>query len=240
MYADRDYKQCQGCDGSCRQWNGCTNTHVTIEACREKGYLVVNIRCRDRTKLLFDTVCALTDMQYVVFHAAISSKGTMADQEYFIRRQDGCSSNTQSEREKLAQCLIAAIERRESHGLRLDICTQNKMGLLSDVTRVFRENGLSITRVEIGTQGERATGTFHVTDASGHEADLRTVELVRQEIGGSVLRVYRSPNGTSRASSSSISRNSSGEVEERAKFSLGNVLWSQLERFSENFGFIKS
>ncbi|KAB2036851.1 hypothetical protein ERO13_D03G030100v2 [Gossypium hirsutum] len=240
MYADRDYKQCQGSDGSCRQWNGCTNTHVTIEACREKGYLVVNIRCRDRTKLLFDTVCALTDMQYVVFHAAISSKGTMADQEYFIRRQDGCSSNTQSEREKLAQCLIAAIERRESHGLRLDICTQNKMGLLSDVTRVFRENGLSITRVEIGTQGERATGTFHVTDASGHEADLRTVELVRQEIGGSVLRVYRSPNGTSRASSSSISRNSSGEVEERAKFSLGNLLWSQLERFSENFGFIKS
>ncbi|KAK5843527.1 hypothetical protein PVK06_005984 [Gossypium arboreum] len=240
MYADRDYKQCQGCDGSCRQWNGCTNTHVTIEACREKGYSVVNIRCRDRTKLLFDTVCALTDMQYVVFHAAISSKGTITDQEYFIRRQDGCSLNTQSERQKLAQCLIAAIERRESRGLRLDICTQNKMGLLSDVTRVFRENGLSITRVEIGTQAERATGTFYVTDASGHEADLRTVELVRQEIGGSVLRVYRSPNGTSRASSSSISRNSSGEVEERAKFSLGNLLWSQLERFSENFGFIKS
>lgn len=52
--------------------------------------------------------------------------------------------------------------------------------------------------------------------------------------------VYKSPNGTSRASSSSINRTSSGEVEVRAKFSLGNLLWSQLERLSENFGFIKS
>lgn len=133
-------------------------------------------------------------------------------QEYFIRRQDGCSLNTHSERQKLAQCLIAAIERRESHvsvleqnkktclvlvveivcfsdlfhlmqGLRLDICTQNKMGLLSDVMRVFRENGLSITRVESGTQEERATRTFYVTDASGHTADLRTVELESKRLG---------------------------------------------------------
>ncbi|KAE8707012.1 putative Phloem protein 2-like a10 [Hibiscus syriacus] len=78
LYADRDYKQCQGCDGNCRQWNGCTKTtHLTIQACREKGYSVVILR----TKLLFDTVCALTNMQYEVFHVAISSKGTMADQE---------------------------------------------------------------------------------------------------------------------------------------------------------------
>ncbi|XWS41744.1 hypothetical protein CRYUN_Cryun17cG0109400 [Craigia yunnanensis] len=102
MYADRDYAQCQGCNGRCSHWNGCTKTLVTIE---EKGYSVVNMRSRDRAKLLFDTICALTDMQYAVFHAAVSSKGFMADQ-----------------------------------GLRLDVCTQNKMGLLSDVTRVFREN----------------------------------------------------------------------------------------------------
>ena len=114
------------------------------------------------------------------------------------------------------------------------------MGLLSDVTRAFRENGLSITRAEIGIHGERATGSFYVTDASGHDVNPRTVELVRQEIGGSALVVYKSSNGTSRASSSSISRSSSGEVEERPRFSLGNLLWSQLERLSGNFGLIKS
>ncbi|XVF15399.1 hypothetical protein REPUB_Repub09cG0149500 [Reevesia pubescens] len=240
MYADRDYEKCQGCDGSCRHWNGCTKTHVSIETCREKGYSVVNVRSRDRAKLLFDTVCALTDMQYVVFHAAVSSEGTMADQEYFVRRQDGCSLITQSERHKLTQCLIAAIERRVSHGLRLDVRTENKMGLLSDVTRVFRENRLSITRVEIGTHGERATGSFYVTDASGHDADPRTVELVRQEIGWSALVVNKYPNGTSQASSSSISRTSSTEVEEKPRLSLGNLLWSHLERISENFRLIKS
>ncbi|KAJ6327933.1 hypothetical protein OIU77_009751 [Salix suchowensis] len=133
----------------------------------EKGYSVVNVRSRDRPKLLFDTLCALTDMQYVVFHAAVSSKGTMADQEYFIRQQDGCTLDTESERHKLTQCLIAAIERRASHGVKLDICTHNRMGLLSNVTRSFRENGLSISRAEIGTDGDRAVGSFLVTDASG-------------------------------------------------------------------------
>lgn len=119
-------------------------------------------------------------------------------------------------------------------GLRLDVCTQNRMGLLSDVTRVFRENGLSISRAEIGTNGERATGCFYVTDASGNDVNPRTVELVRQEIGVSALVI----NKSSRASSSSFSRSSSSEVEERPRFSLGNLLWSQLERLSVSFGII--
>ncbi|OMO56431.1 hypothetical protein CCACVL1_26555 [Corchorus capsularis] len=241
MYADGDYEQCQGCDGSCRLWKGCPKTHVTIETCREKGYSVVNVRSRDRTKLLFDTVCVLTDMEYVVFHAAVSSQGAMADQEYFVRRQDGRSLVTESERHKLSQCLVAAIERRVSHGLRLDVCTQNKMGLLSDVTRAFRENGLSIARAEIGTHGEKAIGSFYVTDASGNDVNFRSVELVRREIGGSALVVNRTPDATSRASSSTISRTSSGEVDvERPRFSIGNLLWSRLERLSGNFGLIKS
>ncbi|XVE82960.1 hypothetical protein DITRI_Ditri16bG0047200 [Diplodiscus trichospermus] len=240
MYADKDYEKCQGCNGTCRHLNGCTKTHVTIETCREKGYSVVNVRSRDRTKLLFDTICALSDMEYVVFHAAVSSKGSMADQEYFVRRLDGCSLITQSERHKLTQCLIAATERRISHGLRLDICTPNKMGLLSDVTRAFRENGLSITRAEIGIHGERATGTFYVTDVSGNDINPRTVQMVRNEIGGSALVVNKSSNRTSRTPPSGISRSSSGEVEERPRFSLGNLLWSRLERLSANFGLIKS
>ncbi|PWA42580.1 hypothetical protein CTI12_AA543360 [Artemisia annua] len=31
----------------------------------------------DRPNLLFDTVCTLTDLQYVVFHATVSSKGPL-------------------------------------------------------------------------------------------------------------------------------------------------------------------
>ncbi|KAK3211004.1 hypothetical protein Dsin_015710 [Dipteronia sinensis] len=235
MYADRDYELCRGCDGNFGHWKGCSGIHVCIESCKEKGYSVVNVRCLDRPKLLFDTVCALTELQYVVFHAAVSSKGTFADQEYFIRHEDGCTLDTEIERRRLTRCLIAAIERRVSHGLRLEICTQNRMGLLSDISRVFRENGLSITRAELWSNGERASGTFYVMDASGHEVNSNTVALVRQEIGGSSLVV-----NNSQASSSSLSRTSSGSLDERPKFSLGSLLWSQLERLSSNFGSIRS
>ncbi|GAV57736.1 ACT domain-containing protein [Cephalotus follicularis] len=241
MYADKDYERCHGCNGSCGQWKGCSKIHVSIESCTEKGYSVVNMRSRDRPKLLFDTLCVLTDMHYVVFHAAVSSKGNVANQEYFIRHNNGCTLDTESERRKLTQCLIAAIERRVSHGLRLDVFTQNRMGLLSDVTRVLRENGLSITRVEIGTNGDRAIGSFYVTDASGHDVNPNTVELVRKEIGASVLVVSdKSPGSTSQASSSNISRTSSGDVEDGPRFSLGSLFWSQLERLSSNFGPIRS
>ncbi|GJS40157.1 ACT domain-containing protein ACR1 [Tanacetum coccineum] len=51
---------------------------VTVEDCQEEGYLILNITSPDRPKLLFDTVCTLTDLRYVVFHATVSSKGSVA------------------------------------------------------------------------------------------------------------------------------------------------------------------
>ncbi|KAF5463612.1 hypothetical protein F2P56_013772 [Juglans regia] len=244
MYADKDYEWHHGCDGEHKEKSCDVSTHVSIETCKEKGYSVVNVRSRDRPKLLFDTVCALTDMQYVVFHAAVASKATMADQEYFIRHKDGCTLDTEGERHKLSQCLIAAIERRVSHGLRLEICTPNRMGLLSDITRVLRENALSISTVEVGTRGERAVGSFYIKDASGHDhVNPNIVEAVKKESGGSVLAVQKSKEGapSQAASSSRTSRSiTNSGTEDRPRFSLGSLLWSQLERFSGNFGPIRS
>ncbi|RYR19418.1 hypothetical protein HN51_036642 [Arachis hypogaea] len=69
---------------------------VRIESCDEKGYSIVSIDCKDRPRLMFDTVCTLTDMQYVIFHASISSHEAYAFQEYFIRHIDGYALNTAS------------------------------------------------------------------------------------------------------------------------------------------------
>lgn len=94
MTADRDFETCFNCcrnedeeddDDDVLIYNyghrkKCNGTRVKIENCEERGYSIVNVRSRDRPKLLFDTVCALTDMQYVVFHAAISSRGSTAVQ----------------------------------------------------------------------------------------------------------------------------------------------------------------
>ncbi|BBH05879.1 ACT domain repeat 1 [Prunus dulcis] len=227
---------------------GCDRTHVNIESCKEKGYWIVNVRSRDRPKLLFDTVCALTDLQYVVFHAVVASRGTLADQEYFVRHKDGYTSNTESERHKLTLCLVAAIERRISQGLRLDLCAKNRMGLLSDITRVFRENGLSMSRIEIGTRGERAVGSIYVTDASGDEVNPNAVELVTKEIGESIIAVHKSHKWAPQASSSSRTSHKihnrrieeEEEEEDRPRFSLGSLVWSHLERLSSSFGAIKS
>ena len=76
MYADRDY---EGSNLGLNRDRG-VRPHITIEYCKEKEYSVVNVRCQDRPKLLFDTVCTLTDMQYVVFHGTIDSDGPKAIQ----------------------------------------------------------------------------------------------------------------------------------------------------------------
>ncbi|RYQ80945.1 hypothetical protein Ahy_Scaffold1g107008 isoform A [Arachis hypogaea] len=222
MYADRDYESCRGCDG----------THVSVSRCKDKGYWVVNVRSRDRPKLLFDTVCVLTDLHYVVFHAAIRSKSSMAEQEYFIKHAvAGACLDEESERQKLILCLIAAIERRVSHGLRVDIRTKNRTGLLSNVTRVFRENGLSVSRVEIGTQGDNAVGSFFVTDCSGQQVNPNIAELVRQECGGTVFTDHKSPYRVHETTNNLVAK---------PIVSIGNMLWSQIERLSGSFGSIRS
>lgn len=235
MYVDRDYESCRAChgDSSGEHKKGCDGTHVSIGRCKDKGYWVVTVRSRDRPKLLFDTVCVLTDMQYVVFHAAIRSKSSMADQEYYIKHNMSSSNlDDESERQKLILCLIAAIERRVSHGLRVDIRTENRMGLLSNVTRVFRENGLSVSRVEIGTEGEKAVGSFFVTDSSGEEVNPNIAGLVRRECGGSVVTDHKSPYRIpqSSSSSSSVVNETTSNIVARPIFSLGSMLWSQIAR----------
>ncbi|CAL9107383.1 unnamed protein product [Musa textilis] len=164
-------------------------TRASIDSWKERRYSVVNIQTRDRPKLLFDTVCTLTDMKYVVYHAAVGSRGPVAVE---VRRMDGCTLDAESERQKVSRCLVAAVERRACHGLRLDISTRDRRGLLSDITRVLRENGLSLTRAECATRGERAVGTFLVTDASGGgNVHPKRMEAVREELGESITLVVR-------------------------------------------------
>lgn len=49
------------------------------------------------------------------------------------------------------------------------------------MTRIFRENGLSVTRADVSTQDDKAVNTFYVTDVSGRPVDLKTVEAIRKE-----------------------------------------------------------
>ncbi|RLN03257.1 ACT domain-containing protein ACR6-like isoform X2 [Panicum miliaceum] len=89
---------------------------VVVMDCAERRYTVVILRCRDRPKLLFDTLCALTDLQYVVFHGTVDAErlSKEAYQEYYVRHVDGHPARSDAERSRLVRCLEAAVERRAS------------------------------------------------------------------------------------------------------------------------------
>lgn len=78
-------------------------------------------------------------------------------------------------------------------GLKLELCTPDRVGLLSDVTRIFRENSLTLTRAEVTTKAGQAVNTFYVRDASGHPVDSKTIDSIRQAIGQARLKVKGNP-----------------------------------------------
>uniref|UniRef100_A0A0D9VRW2 ACT domain-containing protein ACR n=1 Tax=Leersia perrieri TaxID=77586 RepID=A0A0D9VRW2_9ORYZ len=185
---DRRLHQLLNEDGEARA-AAATTTAVAVQDWGERGYSVVTVSCRDRPKLLFDVVCTLTDLDYVVYHGTFDTDGDHAQQEFYIRRSDGRPISSKAERQHVIRCLQAAIERRASEGVRLELRITDRRGLLAYVTRVFRENGLSVTHAEITTRGDMAMNVFHVTDAAGRPADPKTIDEVIQRIGTESLRV---------------------------------------------------
>ncbi|KAJ8427221.1 hypothetical protein Cgig2_028745 [Carnegiea gigantea] len=194
---------------------------VSIESCYQKGYSIVSVECRDRPRVIFDAVCTLIDMHYVISHASISSHDGYAFQEYFIRHRDGKPLSTECEKERVIKCLVAATERRVCEGVKLEMWANNRVGLLSDITRVLRENGLAVVRADVETQGEKAINAFYVRDVSGKNVvDMEFVESMRREMSPIYLHVKNEIRSTTGASSPHY-------------FSLSNMVKSHLERFSQ-------
>ncbi|CAN6709082.1 unnamed protein product [Malus baccata var. baccata] len=193
MFADRDYERVERAELRRVEDKG-SKPHVTALDCSQKDYTVITMRSKDRPKLLFDIICTLTDMQYVVFHGMVNTGRMEAYQEFYIRHVDGLPINSEAERERVVQCLEAAIERRASEGLELQLCTDDRVGLLSDITRIFRENSLCIKRAEISTKNGKAIDTFYVTDVTGSPVDPKIIDSIRRQIGQTILQVKCNPS----------------------------------------------
>jgi len=183
-----DDRRCEGTCESEQSENSPMKPMISIQNINEMGYSVVNIQCKDRPKLLFDIVCTLTDMQYVIFHATIKSPGPDTCQDYYIRHVNGCTLDEEAE-QHLKESLEDAINRRTSEGVRLEICSPDQVGLLLDITRLFREYGLSVARADVATRDEKAVNVFYVTDPSGNPVDMKVVEALRKKIGHTILQV---------------------------------------------------
>ncbi|XP_010546201.1 PREDICTED: ACT domain-containing protein ACR8-like [Tarenaya hassleriana] len=224
MFEDRDYDRKPGFQTKQED----KTSFVTVQNWAERSYSVVNVQCKDRIKLLFDVVCTLTDMDYVVFHATINTPAEQAYLEFYIRHKDGSPINSEAERQRVIQCLQAAVERRGSKGVRLELRHPDKQGLLAEVTRTFRENGVNVTRAEISTKGGTATNIFYVTDAKGEAAGHKLIESVREKIGFECLRV--------KEEMATRLHPKKKEEKQHTLTSLGSLVWRNL--FS--FGLVKS
>uniref|UniRef100_A0A0D9W4A4 ACT domain-containing protein ACR n=1 Tax=Leersia perrieri TaxID=77586 RepID=A0A0D9W4A4_9ORYZ len=253
MFDDRDFVSAAGdADAS-------PAAEVTVTPCEERGYTAVVVRCRDRPKLLFDTVCTITDMQYAIHHGAVSSVGEqpagVAYQEYYIRHVDGEPLTSEAERRRVARCLQAAIERRAVAAdavVALEVRSGDRAGLLSDVTRIFRENGLTIRRAEITTASPEGRGgdgeavdTFYVSDPAGNPVEAKTIEAIREQIGEATLRVKHNPfaaagdgDGDGGGGGGDKRRRSGGDdVAGSTAFLFGNLF--KFYRPFQNFSLIK-
>lgn len=199
MFADRDYERIDFSNQSTMEDHNTQKAmrpNVVVTNCKEKDYTVITMSSKDRPKLLFDVLCTLTDMQYVIYHGVVHTGRMEAFMEYYIRHIDGLPISCDSERDRVIKCLEAAIERRASEGLELELYTDDRVGLLSDITRIFRENGLTIIRAEISTKGGKAMDTFYVSDVTGNQVDPKAMDSIRQQIGKSILRVKRNLDQT--------------------------------------------
>jgi hypothetical protein len=58
---------------------------ISIQHSSQFNYWLVTIKCRDRNKLFFDTVCTISDMRYDVYHGTIDSEAEVAQQLYYVR-----------------------------------------------------------------------------------------------------------------------------------------------------------
>ncbi|RVW49633.1 ACT domain-containing protein ACR6 [Vitis vinifera] len=95
----------------------------------------------DMPSLLSEVCVVLTDLHCNVVNAEIWTHNARVAVVVHVTDDstghvDGLPMSLDAERERVIQCLEAAIERRASEGLELELCTEDQFGLLSDITRV--------------------------------------------------------------------------------------------------------
>ncbi|KAF6256626.1 hypothetical protein COO60DRAFT_1296103 [Scenedesmus sp. NREL 46B-D3] len=156
---------------------------VTIQHYSHLNYWLVTIRCKDRNKLFFDTVCTLSDLNYDVYHGAIDSEGEIAIQLYYIRPRFGDFFWDSVKATKLRVMLEAAIQRRFPKGLKVRSRAVLRASRLCDLTAAWKDAGLWITRAKVRAYGDHGH-TLYVMDRDGQPPDPRKVQSACQAGGG--------------------------------------------------------
>jgi predicted amino acid-binding ACT domain protein len=130
--------------------------------------------------------------------------------------------------------------------VRVEVHAADRSGLLSDFTRVLREHGLSLLRVELKRHRDEAFGVFYLDTDTGGEVRteaLRAVQMRVAEMGISldVVKETKAPGWPPVRKTSVPAPPVAGQQpQEKPRPSLGSLLWSNLEKLSNNFNYIRS
>lgn len=120
--------------------------------------------------------------------------------------------------------------------MRLELCAKNRVGLLSDITRVLRENGLAVERVDVAARGEEAVNAFYVRDISGNKIDMDLVKSITSEMESiDQIALMNESSCLLRSNSSGSGTTGSSSTGGRTRFAFGQLLKSGIGRFSPNF-----
>jgi len=179
-----------------QETDGCM-PEVAITYWSRKKYWRVTIRCQDRGKLLFDTLCTLADLDYEVYHATVVShrEHNTAFQDFYIRPRFGEIEFNKAKAKKLKDLLVSSILRRAPHGLKVHVLTMDQPGLLCRVTDIFKAGHIRVTRATVkcltddkGLPTKQAVHTFFLESENGTMAKSEDVVQLLTARGGTLAR----------------------------------------------------
>eukprot|EP00879_Flechtneria_rotunda_P019827 GHRR01020841.1.p1 GENE.GHRR01020841.1~~GHRR01020841.1.p1 ORF type:complete len:702 (+),score=262.20 GHRR01020841.1:224-2329(+) len=162
------------------------NPEVQVQHSSLFNYWLVTIRCRDRNKLFFDTVCTLCDMRFDIYHATIDGEpsGT-ATQLFYIRPRFGETAFDDRRAAVLKAMLTSAVQRRFPPGLRVHVFSGNTV-CLQDLIRAMKLHKLTITRCKVRAY-ECASHTFYLMNPDGSLPSKHFVQKACQSAGGELV-----------------------------------------------------
>ena len=120
--------------------------NVSIQSDQRRGYWIVSIECKDRSKLLFDTVCTLADLDFDVYHGSVDCQNELATLELFVRPRYHHLESIHDRIEELQHFLEDAIIRRFPKGLKLHVRPSGQPGCLGGLLHALKAANLCVTR----------------------------------------------------------------------------------------------
>lgn len=163
---------------------------IEISYCHQPSYWTINIRCRDRTKLLFDTVCTLADMEYDIYHATVDSfPDGVAQQEYFVRPRSKDGDFNERDAALLRAMLDSSIQRRFPKGIKVHVRSADRFGCLAALARQLQLAGLSVTRAKVRTfaTSNSSGHTLYLMDSGDQVPELDKVQRALTQCGGKMV-----------------------------------------------------